>query len=128
VVLNAPPVHFDVFDGVIHDLNDCFSGNACDFEAAYHKQTTTSMEVVTTVQSDWAISAGLSVSGSTSVGVEVDLAPMGVGASVSTEVSVDYENHLLTTHGAHFSNTTGSSTSLSIGVEVMASEDDRIYS
>src|SRR5690606_40231210 len=72
VVLNAPPVHFDVFDGVIHDLNDCFSGNACDFEAAYHKQTTTSMEVVTTVQSDWATSSGLSASGSVSVGAEVE--------------------------------------------------------
>ena len=70
VLLNAPPIHFDLLDSVTHDLNECYNGSACDFGATYRKQTTTSIEVSTTVQSDWVVSAGLSQSGSVSFGLE----------------------------------------------------------
>src|SRR5690606_25793604 len=74
------------------------------------------------------ISTGLSVSGSLSAGVTVEGAPMGVGASVSVGIATNYENHLLATFGGHFSNTSTAGSTLTIGVEVTASDDDRIYS
>jgi hypothetical protein len=128
VMLNAPPIHFDMLDSTIYDLNECYNGSACDFGTTYHKQSTTSVEVSTTVQSDWVVSTGLSQSGSVSFGVEESGEPLGVGVSTSQEVSFDYEAHLLATAGAHFSNMNSSSTTLTIGVEVTAQEDDRIYS
>ena len=53
---------------------------------------------------------------------------MGVGASVSVGIATNYENHLLATFGGHFSNTSTAGSTLTIGVEVTASDDDRIYS
>lgn len=127
VVLNAPPVHFDKFGSDLYDLNECYNGGDCDFQTTYVKQSSSSIEVSATEQSDWAISAGLSVSGSVSVGAEVSAEPLGVGASVSVSVSKDYEAHLLRTEGAHFSNTSTSGTTVTIGVEVTAKDDDRIF-
>lgn len=120
VILNAPPVHFDMLDSTPYDLNSCFNGGDCDFGATYRKSSTTSIEVSTTVRSDWAISSGYSVSGSVEVGVE----PMGIGVAVS----VDYERHLLLNYGRHFSLTDAASSTVTVGVEVTAREDDRIYS
>jgi hypothetical protein len=128
VILNAPPIHFDMFDEDIFDLNECYNGGDCDFEARYTKENASSIEVSTTVESDWAISTGLSVSGSISQGVTIEAAPLGVGGSVDISVSRNYENHLLYTHGSNFSNTLTNSTTVTVGVEVGASEDDRIYS
>lgn len=128
VVLNAPPVHFDVLDGTTYDLNTCYNGADCEFTARYEKVTTSSTEVSTTIQSDWAISTGLSVSGSLSAGATVEVAPLGVGGSISVGVSTNFENHLLATFGGHFSNTSSAGSTLTVGVEVTASDDDRIYS
>lgn len=128
VILNAPPIHFDQFDDENFDVNDCYNGEECDFYARYTKVSNSTIEVTTTVQADWAISAGLSMSGSVSVGATVTVAPLGVGGSVNTSLSVNYENHLLYTQGAHFSNTSVSSYTQTISYENTAIEDDRIYS
>ena len=127
VVLNAPPVHFDKFGPDTYDLNECYNGGDCDFATHYLKETTTSVEVSTTMQSDWAISTGLSVSGAVTVGAEVSAEPLGMGVAVSVSNTVNYESHLLRTEGAHFSNTSTSGTTVTIGVEVTAKDDDRIY-
>lgn len=128
VMLNAPPVHFDMLNGTVYDVNQCFNNGSCDFGATYRKQTTTSIEVSTTVQSDWLVSSGLSLSGSVSLGATVEGAPLGVGGSVTAEVSVNYEHRMLAIYGENFSNTGSSGTTLTIGVEVTAREDDRLYS
>jgi Secretion system C-terminal sorting domain/CARDB len=115
VVLNAPPVHFDMINGTIYDINSCYNGGDCDFIAKYIKSTSQTIEITTKVNKDWLISAGLSVSG------DVSVEPMGVG------ISVNYENHLLYNYGKHFSKDSTSSTTVTIEDQIEARDDDRIY-
>jgi hypothetical protein len=115
VILNAPPVHFDILNGNIFDINSCYNGGDCDFYSKYIKTTINSVEITTSVNSDWLISAGLSVSGN------VTVEPMGVG------ISVNYEQHLLHNYGRHFSKDSTSSTTYKIEDETEARDDDRIY-
>ncbi len=115
VLLNAPPIHFDVFNGQTFDVNECYNGGDCDFFSKYIKTNTTSVEVTTKVTKDWGLSAGWGKSGS------ISIEPLGVG------VSVNYEIYMLYKHGRHFSNDTTNITTVSVGVEVLAKEDDQIY-
>ena len=116
VLLNAPPVHFDVINGNIYDVNGCYNGGSCDFFAKYKKQTTSSVEVKTEISNDWAVSAGVKVEG------EIEAAPMGVGVSTSYKVWATGK------YGKKFSNDQTNRTTISVSVEVEAREDDRIYS
>ena len=116
VSLNAPPVHFDVFDGIIYDVNACFNGGNCDFWALYKKETTTSVEVSTQVHKDWDLSAGYKTEG------QISIAPAGVG------VLSNYKLWAMGKVGEHFSKDSTSASTISISVEVQAREDDRIYS
>jgi hypothetical protein len=115
VILNAPPVHFDVFNGTKFDINKCYSGEPCNFIASYEKVSTNSVEVSTEVKKDWGISAGVGVSGS------VVTSPMGVGVDVNFEAYFDY------THGRNFSKVDTESETISVAVAVDAVEDDMIY-
>ena len=116
VLLNAPPVHFDVINGNTYDVNGCYNGGDCDFFAKYKKQTTSSVEVKTEISNDWAVSAGVKVEG------EIEAAPMGVGVSTSYKVWATGK------YGKKFSNDQTNRTTISVSVEVEAREDDRIYS
>ncbi|MFO7524444.1 MAG: T9SS type A sorting domain-containing protein [Ignavibacteriaceae bacterium] len=116
VSLNAPPVHFDIFDGTIYDVNACFNGGNCDFWALYKKETTTSVEVSTQVHKDWALSSGIKSEG------QIQVAPLGVG------VLSNYKLWAIGKVGEHFSKDSASVSTISISVEVQAREDDRIYS
>lgn len=115
VILNAPPVHFDVINGQPYDVNECYNGGDCNFLSKYIKQNTNSVEVTTKVHKDWAISAGIGGSGS------VVATPLGAGATFN------YEAYLLYKHGAHFNKDSTNITTVSVGVEVLAKEDDEIY-
>lgn len=115
VIMNAPPVHFDVFDNTIYDLNQCYSGDNCDFTSIYEEIETSSSEVSTEIKSDYGFSIGAGASGS------VDTAPMGVGGSVNFEAYFDK------TFGKNFSNTETEGETISISVRTEAVEDDRIY-
>jgi hypothetical protein len=115
VILNTPPVHFDVFDDVVYDVNQCFNGGDCDFVATYKKVSDSSLEVSTSVRKDWAISAGVGGSGS------VVAAPLGAGAQIN------YEAHLLGKWGRHFSKDSTQGKSVTVSLEVDARKDDWIY-
>ena len=52
VILNALPVHFDMFGTNIFDINNCYNGGNCDFVSTYKKLNTTSIEVSTKVHKD----------------------------------------------------------------------------
>jgi hypothetical protein len=114
VILNAPPVHFDMLNGNIFDINGCYNGGNCDFYSTYIRSTSTTLEVSTKVNSDWVISAGLSVSG------QVTVEPMGVG------ISTNYEAHLLKTYGNHFSKDSTNAQTITITDQVEARDDDRV--
>ena len=116
VILSAPPVHFDKLNGQIYDVNTCYNQGNCDFYSKYVKQNSSTVEVSTKVHKDWAISAGLSSTGS------VAAAPMGVG------VNFNYEAYFLKNYGRQFSFDSTNVQTVTVGVEVYAREDDQIYS
>lgn len=114
VVLNAPPVHFDMFAGTTYDVNRCYSGSVCDFTATYTRSLSTVFEVKTTVKNDVGFSAGVGGSGS-----------VGVSAGVSADTN--YEWYIVGKVGLHWSNDSTSRKSVSVGSSTMAAEDDQIY-
>jgi len=116
VTLNAPPIHFDMFNGNSYDINGCYNGGNCDFWAQYKKQTTSSIEVSTEIHNDWDVSAGLKNEG------QFTVSPMGVG------ISTGYKIWATASYGEKFSKDQTNRTTISISVEVEAREDDRIYS
>jgi len=107
VILNAPPVHFDVFDDEIYDVCKSYNENDGSFVASYVKETQQSTEVQTEINRDWSMSTTLS--GGFSFW----------GLSVSS--------HLTQTYGKKFSKVEGSSRTVSVGFEVDATVDDQIY-
>ena len=44
IVLNAPPIHFDELGDELFDINGCYNGQNCSFEASYLSSTTASMK------------------------------------------------------------------------------------
>jgi hypothetical protein len=119
VILNAPPVHFDVFDSLVYDINHCYGGEPCDFIASYVKSSSSSTEVSTTVQSAWDVGGGVEAKGS----VGFTAAPGGVGGSIGFA----FESHLLANYGEHLESTDSKVETISIEVEVNAAEDDQVF-
>lgn len=115
VILNAPPIHFDVFNDVKYDINNCFPANECDFKATYTTIEDKSKSLQTEVRGDFAASVGVGGEG------EITTAPMGVGASVS------YEAYFDVNFGAGFSNTDQEIRQIRIENSKTTSVDDQIY-
>lgn len=115
VILNAPPIHFDVFEGANYDVNGCYAGSGCGFRATYETSQGTTTELTTEVRSDWGISGGVGYSG------EVTTAPMGVGASFNIETYYDEK------YGDNFSKTDTEGVTVNEAVTIAAVEDDMIY-
>jgi hypothetical protein len=115
VILNAPPVHFDVFDGVSYDVNRCYAGNQCGFIASYERVLTTGFEMSAQVTKDWGISAGVGAEGS------IKASPMGIGVDVNYDVYFDVK------FGRNFNRVETQSESVEIRTAVNAIEDDIIF-
>ncbi len=107
VILNAPPIHFDVLDDTPYDVSLSYNNNDGKFVSSYVKESSQFAEVETEVNMDWSLSwtagAGFSF----------------FGVSVSS--------HLSETYGKRFSKVANSSTKVTVGISVDAIEDDRIY-
>jgi hypothetical protein len=107
VILNAPPIHFDVFNGQPYDVCRSYNNNSSEFVAKYIKQVQQMTEVQTEVNRDW------SLSGSISTGFSV----WGVNVGA----------HLSQTYGEKFSKVEGSSRTVTVGFGIDAKVDDQIY-
>lgn len=109
VILNAPPVHFDVFNDTSYDICDVFNGgsNSGSFVATYTQSTTNIDEMQTTLNSSWGIDASLSA----------DFSYEAVKVSASLDAQ----------YGQNFSNVQNSSYQTSVTINVNAQEDDKIY-
>ncbi|MFB6343869.1 T9SS type A sorting domain-containing protein [Saccharicrinis sp. FJH62] len=107
VILNAPPTHFDMFDEIPYDVNNCHEGDGCESYANYTTSSSTEVAVSTTVQQSWAVSAKAKAGGKI------------FGAGVEGYVEGKY--------GKHFEKTTGSSQTVMITQSVTATYDDQIY-
>lgn len=107
VILNTPPVHFDILDSTQYDVNKCYQGSACDFKSIYNTSNNTQINVTTTINQDWSVSARLSAGGNFGI--------------------VDVGGYMGAKYGEKYSNVSGSSTTVNISTQVVATDDDYIY-
>lgn len=113
VILNTPPIHYDIFNNTVYDVNGCFqSGSPCDFSATYMNAQDTTMEVSTEVSADWA--ASQSITGTVSTAL-----PIPVSASITGSLDRSY--------GKGFSKVNGSTSSYKVSITSSAIAEDRIY-
>ncbi len=114
IILNAPPIHFDVFNGENFDINKCFNDNPdinCNHRAIYENATSQEFEVATEISADWGVSE--------SIEGEAGVALGPVQASVSGSLTRGY--------GEGFGKVDGSSQKVTVKVTSDAVDDDRIY-
>ena len=109
VILNAPPTHFDVFDGDTFDISRCYLESGCDFSSTYSTSTERSIEVETELETDWSL--GVEASG----GFEVPI----------IEVGVDIK--LKSTYGEGFRKVNRRRQTFKVNQSVTAIRDDWIY-
>jgi hypothetical protein len=107
VILNAPPIHFDVLGGESYDVSLSYNENEGQFISHYEKESSQSTEVTSEFTQDWGTSQTLKAGGS------------AWGVSVSA--------YLTTKYGKRFSESGGHSTTVTVSIAVDAREDDRIY-
>jgi hypothetical protein len=107
VILNAPPIHFDVLDGVKYDISKSFSPNTCQFYSRYQKVSQNSVEVQTKVTESWATSESFGAS----------FSYMGIGANFSMEQR----------YGKNFSKVANSSRTITISEQIDAALEDEIF-
>lgn len=64
VIINPPPVHYDIVEETTLDVNGCFEGNfsSCPFMSVYETEASQTSEVLTTVKADWGLSVGFGAS------------------------------------------------------------------
>jgi hypothetical protein len=107
VILNAPPVHYDIINDTTYDV--CFSYNENDpeFVSSYEYTTSSDKQVETEVHGDWGISASLSAGGSF----------LGVGARTT----------LTTKYGEGFSKSELNRHTMVIEQKTYARVEDEIY-
>lgn len=107
VILNAPPIHFDVLDDQIYDVCSSYNGNDPQFIASYLKESSQLTELETEINRDWALSTSVSAGFSF------------WGVSVSS--------HFSQTWGEKFNKVDNTTTKVTVSIAVDAIEDDRIY-
>ena len=109
VILNAPPVHFDIFNDTSYDICDVFNNgsNSGNFVATYNHSTTTTNDMQTTLNSSWGVDASLS----------------GDFSYEAVKVSASLDSQ----YGRDFSKVQNSSYQTSVTINVNAEEDDKIY-
>jgi hypothetical protein len=103
-VVNAPPKHKDVIDGVLYNLNADQSGTYAQFEQVVGSST----EVSVTTQKDWGVDSTFKLT---------------IGDPEATHTTTSLEN----SYGQNFSATSGSVQSLTYTQSVGAITDDVLY-
>ncbi len=114
VILNAPPIHFDVIDETSFDINKCFNlapDQTCTHRAIYENASSSELEVSTQISTDWGLSASLTGK------AEGKFGP--VSGSIEATISGAY--------GEGFSKYSGTSQTVTVKVTSDAIVDDRIY-
>ena len=108
VILNAPPIHFDIIGDSVYDICNSYPiGGSSNFFSQYVKSTSNEVELQTTTSSDWGVSASLSVGGSF----------LGIGASAS----------LTAKYGAGFKKMGLTDSTMTVTISQSTTWDDRIF-
>ena len=109
IILNAPPSHFDVFEGSSFDVNGCYNEGVCDFVTTYSTVTQTSTNLQASFNRDWSI--GTEASG----GFKIPKIDVGVSVTLRGR------------YGEGFSKVAGSTTTFTVSQSIEARGDDFIY-
>ena len=116
VILNAPPTHFDVFDGQTFDVNQCYGAADCTcntatrcFQASYRTETERSISMETELVTDWSIAS--TVGG----GFDVPLTASGVSAQITAR------------YGEGLRRRNGTNDTFTVSQSIQATKDDWIY-
>jgi hypothetical protein len=107
VILNAPPIHFDVFDNQPYDVSLSYNQNNPKFVSSYVKQSSQLTELTTEFKSDVALST------------EVSAGVSFWGVSVSSYFSQSWAKK--------FDWGSSTTTKVTVGISADASVDDEIY-
>lgn len=107
VILNAPPVHFDIINDTAYDVCYSYNENDPEFVSSYAYTTSSDKQVETEIHGDWGVSASLSAGGSF----------LGVGAKTT----------LTTKYGEGFSRSALNRHSMVIEQQAFARMDDEIF-
>ncbi len=107
VILNAPPVHYDIINDTTYDVCLSYNENDPEFVSSYEYTSSSDKQVETEVHGDWGISASLSAGGSF----------LGVGAKTT----------LTTKYGEGFSKSELNRHTMVIEQKAYARVDDEIY-
>lgn len=114
VILNAPPIHYDIINGETFDINKCYDADFrinCEHRSIYENANSSEMEVSTQINSDWGVSQSIEGEAGADFGF--------IKASVKGSLGRKY--------GEGFSNVEGSTETVTVKVTSDAIEDDRIY-
>ncbi len=107
MIVGAPPVHWDMINDEVYDINNCFGTGTCDFGAIFSQSTTDEFITSVELNSDWAVSSGVSAGGG------------AFGVSVSASVEARY--------GEQFSNLQESSVVIEQKLTSEAKIDDKVH-
>ncbi len=125
VILNAPPLHFDVFDGTPFDLSSCYQGGGCGFAVTYTEQSSSSVEVTSEVRGDWQLGAGLE-GNLNSILDEVPVAGELV-ADLLDALGLGIDFNFEASYGEGFSELLGTRETITLTTQISTVEDDAIY-
>lgn len=109
VVVNSPPVHFDLFAGdtTKYDLSGCYPSQSCGFFSTYIQTSTAETTVTQELHSDWGVDASLGAGGSI------------FGVKIGAKIKGSY--------GEGFSRVVGSTKTYTISIGRLAAGDDWVY-
>lgn len=127
VVLNTPPIHFDILNGTKYDLANCFSGNGCSFYSTYEQKSATTTNLQTVTHNDVSDAAGVDLSGNVAIGVTESAEFLGAGAQVSETVATNFEAKVEKTWGHSFATEKSATQTTQLDIGVSAKGDDQIY-
>lgn len=108
VVLNAPPIHFDVLNDTTYDIGTCYGAAECAFRATYTKESQNTSIGTTTLNSSWSVERGLNL----------DLGVAGISI---------LKGSMKESFGESFSKSGQTGQTLNIVMTDTASRDDRIF-
>jgi hypothetical protein len=111
VILNAPPVHFDVVDSQVYDVSGCWDLDECEHAAMFTATSDQEMQIETEVTADWSVSSELRASASFALG----FIESSIEATLGAEV------------GGGFSRIQSNSTFKTIGLGALAAREDLVF-
>jgi len=103
VILNTPPIHYDILDSTVLDLSGCYPALNCGFSSAYIQSTTFDTTVTTEINQDW-----------------------GGDESITNKYGV-YKEQITRTYGEKFSKSESSTSTMVVTTGRFAAGDDWLY-